>query len=171
MGSSVRGSEGRKSGPREVQDMTAGNGATPRRCGRGVRRLDDAQASLKLLLLLLELLKLGFSVRLVGIETAPAFSETHAESSFTPPNPTLPLLFAERVPTARSQSEFDVWWVSLFPTNVGSLEGRVGVLGVEVFCGAFFDVVVLLLEFEFWLELVLVFIGSGFDVVLLVVVP
>jgi len=65
------------------------------------------QTSLKLLLLLLELLKLGFSVRLVGIETAPAFSETHAESSFTPLKPTLPLLFAERVPTARSHKEFD----------------------------------------------------------------
>ena len=59
--------------------------------------------------------------------------------------------------------------MSLFPTKVGSLEGRVGVLGV--FCGALFDVVVLLLEFEFALELVLVFIGTGFDVVLLVVVP
>jgi hypothetical protein len=66
------------------------------------------QTSLKLLLLLLELLKLGFSVRLVGIETAPAFSETHAESSFTPLKPTLPLLFAERVPTARSHREFEV---------------------------------------------------------------
>jgi len=139
--------------------------------GRGFRRFDSPQASLKLLLLLLELLKLGFSVRLVGIETAPAFSETHAESSFTPPNPTLPLLFAERVPTARSQREFEAWWVSLFPTNVGSLEGRVGDPGAGVFCKTLLDVVVLLLEFEFALELVLVFIGTGFDVVLLVVVP
>jgi len=65
------------------------------------------QTSLKLLLLLRELLKLGFSVRLVGIETAPAFSETHAESSFTPPKPTLPLLFTERVLTARSHREFE----------------------------------------------------------------
>ena len=92
------------------------------------------QASLKLLLLLLELLKLGFSDRLVGIETAPAFSETQAESSFTPPNPALPLLFAERVPTARSQREFEDWWVCLFPTKVGSLEGRVGEPGIGVFC-------------------------------------
>ena len=126
-------------------------------------RFDDPQASLKLLLLLLELLKLGFSARLVGIETAPAFSETHAESSFTPPSPTVPLLFAERVPIVRSQSELEAWWVSLFPTKVGSLEGRVGELGVGVFGGAFFDAVVL--------PLVLVFIGTGFDVVLLVVVP
>ena len=120
----------------------------PWRREKGVRRLNGTQASLKLLLLLLELLKLGFSVRLVGIETAPAFSETHAESSFTPPNPALPLLLAERVPTAKSQREFDVWWLSLFPTKVGSLEGRVGEPGVGVFCRAFFDVVVLLLEFE-----------------------
>lgn len=107
----------------------------------------------------------------MGIETAPAFSETHAEPSFTPPNPALPLLFAERVPTARSQREFVAWWFSLFPTNVGSLEGRVGEPGAGVFCGAFFDIVVLLLELEFWFELVLVFIDAGFDVVLLVVVP
>ena len=40
-----------------------------------------------------------------------------------------------------------------------------------VFCGAFLGVVVLLLEFEFWFELVLVFIGTDFDVVLLVIVP
>jgi hypothetical protein len=106
----------------------------------------------------------------VGIETAPAFSETHAESSFTPPNPALPLLFAERVPTARSQREFVAWWFNLFPTKVGSLEGRVGEPGVGVFCGAFFDVVVLLL-LEFWFELVLEFIGTGFDVVVLAVVP
>ena len=53
--------------------------------------------------------------------------------------------------------------MSLFPTKVGSLEGRVGEPGVGVFGGAFFDVVVLLLLF--------VFIGVGFDVVLLVVVP
>ena len=137
----------------------------------GVRGFDDLQASLKLLLLLLELLKLGFSVRLVGTVTAPAFSETHAESSFTPLNPTPPLLFAERVPTARSQREFEVWWVSLFPTKVGSLEGRVGDPRVGDFCGTFLDVVVLLLEFEFPLGLVLVFIGTGFEVVLLVVVP
>jgi len=146
--------------------------ATGPRLGRGSEDLiHGAQVSLKLLLLLLELLKLGFSVRLVGIETAPAFSETHAESSFAPPNPTLPLLFAERVPTAKSQREVEVWWVGLFPTKVGSLEGRVGVLGVEVFCGAFFDVVVLLLDFEFELELVSVSIGVGFDVVLLAVTP
>ena len=53
--------------------------------------------------------------------------------------------------------------MSLFPTKVGSLEGWVGEPGVGVFGGAFFDVVVLLLLF--------VFIGVGFDVVLLVVVP
>ena len=107
----------------------------------------------------------------MGIETAPAFSETHAESPPTPPNPPLPLLFAERVPTAKSQREFVAWWLSLFPTNVGSLEGRVGEPWAGVFCGAFFDVMVLLLELEFWFELVLVFIGTGFEVVLLVVVP
>ena len=129
----------------------------------GGRVLDGPQASLKLLLLLLELLKLGFSVRLVGIDTAPAFSETHAESSFTPPNPTFPLLFVERVPMVRSQRELEAWWVNLFPTKVGSLEGRVGERGVGVFGGAFFDVVVL--------PSVVVFIGTGFDVVLLVVVP
>ena len=104
----------------------------------------------------------------MGIETAPAFSETHAESSFTPPKATLPLLFADRVPTARSHSEFEEWWVGLFPTRVGSLEGRVGEPGVGVFC-AFLVVVLLLLEFS--LDLVLMAIGRGFDVVLLVVVP
>jgi hypothetical protein len=52
---------------------------------------------------------------------------------------------------------------------VGSLEGRVGEPGIGVFCGALFVVVVLLLEF--WFDLILVFIGTGFDVVLLVVVP
>jgi hypothetical protein len=40
-----------------------------------------------------------------------------------------------------------------------------------VFCGALFVVVVLLLELEFSFDLVLMVIGTGFDVVLLVVVP
>ena len=107
----------------------------------------------------------------MGIETAPAFSETHAESSFTSLKATLPLLFAERVPTARSHREFEAWCLGLFPTKVGSLEGCAGELGVGVFGGALFVVVVLLLELEFSSDLVLMFVGTGFDVVLLVVVP
>lgn len=93
----------------KVRGLTVARKITSQYRGKGVRRLGGTQASLKLLLLLLELLKLGFSVRLVGIETAPAFSETHAESSFTPLSPTLPLLFADRVATAKSQREFVAW--------------------------------------------------------------
>lgn len=158
----ARASRGSRSDHKE-HHTSAHWGARFRRIGG----LGASQTSLKLLLLLLELLKLGFSDRLVGTETAPAFSETHAESSFTPGSPTLPLLFAARVPTDRSHREFVAW--CLFPTKVGSREGRDGDPGVGVFGGAF--LVVLPFEFAFSLDLVLMFNGRGFDVVLLVVVP
>jgi hypothetical protein len=161
-----------KSRVHRVRGLIVASRTTTQWCKKWVMKTQPVpQASLKLLLLLLELLKLGFSVRLVGIETAPAFSETHAESSLTSLKATLPLLFAERVTTARSHRELEAWCLGLFPAKVGSFEGSAGELGVGVFGGAFFVAVVLPLELEFSSDLVLMFISMGFDVVLLVVVP